>query len=73
VAKEFEADEKVKSIIAAINRLPEAQAEVLMLRVVSDLSVEEVAKIVKKNANAVRVLAHRGMNTLKEELGGGDE
>jgi RNA polymerase sigma-70 factor (ECF subfamily) len=73
IEKDFEADEKVKNIIAAINRLPEAQAEVLMLRVVSDLSVEEVAKIVKKNANAVRVLAHRGMATLKEELGGRDE
>ena len=48
VSTEIEADTNVKEIIAAINRLPEAQAEVVMLRVVSDLSVEDVAKIVKK-------------------------
>ena len=73
LAREFEADSKVKEIIAEINRLPEAQAEVLMLRVVSDLSVEEVAKVVKKNPNAVRVLAHRGLTTLKVNLGGSNE
>ena len=44
-----------------------------MLRVVSDLSVEEVAKVVKKNPNAVRVLAHRGLTTLKVNLGGSNE
>ena len=63
----------VKKIIEEINKLPAAQAEVLMLRVVSDLSVEEVAKIVKKNANSVRVLAHRGLATLKEAMGGSHE
>lgn len=73
VAKDFEADQNVKKIIDEINKLPAAQAEVLMLRVVSDLSVEEVAKIVKKNANSVRVLAHRGLATLKESIGGGHE
>ena len=73
VEKDFEADANVKRIIDEINKLPAAQAEVLMLRVVSDLSVEEVAKIVKKNANSVRVLAHRGMTTLKESLGGSHE
>ncbi|MEN9735475.1 MAG: hypothetical protein RL129_185 [Actinomycetota bacterium] len=73
VAKDFEADQNVKKIIDEINKLPAAQAEVLMLRVVSDLSVEEVAKIVKKNANSVRVLAHRGLATLKEAIGGGHE
>jgi len=73
LAREFEANSKVKEIIAEINRLPEAQAEVLMLRVVSDLSVEEVAKVVKKNPNAVRVLAHRGLTTLKVNLGGSNE
>jgi RNA polymerase sigma-70 factor (ECF subfamily) len=70
ISREFEADAEVKEIIAAINKLPEAQAEVVMLRVVSDLSVEEVAKIVKKNPNSVRVLAYRGITTLKEFLGG---
>lgn len=70
IEKEFEASENVKAIIANINKLPAAQAEVLLLRLVSDLSVEETAKIVKKNANAVRVLAHRGLETLRTQIGG---
>ena len=73
ISRDFEADTKVKEVIAAINRLPEAQAEVVMLRVVSDLSVDEVAKIVKKNPNSIRVLAHRGITTLKEFLGGSND
>jgi len=44
-----------------------------MLRVIGDLSVEDVAKIVKKNANSVRVLAHRGLTSLKEAMGGAHE
>jgi len=73
VVADFEANENVQRIITKINKLPAAQAEVLMLRVVSDLSVEAVAKILKKNANSVRVLAHRGLATLKESLAGDHE
>lgn len=70
VAGQFEGNEKVREIILAIQQLPSAQSEVLLLRIVSDLSVEETAKVVKKSANSVRVLAHRGLATLKENLGG---
>ena len=53
--------------------MPAAQAEVLMLKVVGDLSVEEIAKIIKKSTNSVRVLAHRGLTGLKIAMGGGYE
>ncbi len=69
VERDFEAGEGVKGIIDLINKLPSAQAEVLLLRVVSDLSVEETAKILKKSANSVRVLAYRGLETLRADLG----
>jgi len=71
--RDFEAGEGVKKIIEQINKLPAAQAEVLMLKVVGDLSVEEIAKIVKKSTNSVRVLAHRGLTGLKIAMGGGYE
>ncbi len=70
VEKEFEGSESVKRIVEAIQKLPPAQSEILLLRIVSDLSVEETAKIVKKSSNSVRVLAHRGLTSLKEILGG---
>lgn len=45
--------------------LPPAQAEVVMLRVVLDMSVDEVATIVDRSPGAVRVLAHRGLERLR--------
>ena len=44
-----------------IATLPPAQGEVLLLRVVADLSVDEVARIVGKRPTAVRALQHRAI------------
>jgi len=51
-----------------LDRLPSNQAEIIMLRLVIGFSVEEVAQIVGKSEANVRVLAHRGLNTLQKEL-----
>lgn len=59
--------------IELIGRLPEKQAEVVLLRVVADLDVETVARILGKKPGAVRVLSHRGLERLAELLAeGGD-
>jgi len=60
---------QLQSIIENIKKLPAAQSEVLMLRIVADLSVEETAKAMKKTPNAVRVLVHRALSSLREEIG----
>ena len=44
-----------------IATLPPAQGEVLLLRVVADLPVDQVAKIVGKRPTAVRALQHRAV------------
>lgn len=62
----IESDEAVKSIVQRINQLPKAQAEIVMLRIVADLTVPETAKVVSKSENTVRVLCHRGLTTLRE-------
>jgi RNA polymerase sigma-70 factor (ECF subfamily) len=49
--------------------LPTEQAEVLLLRVVAGLSVEETARVVSKRAGAVRVLQHRAIRRLAREFG----
>ena len=60
--------------IALIGRLPEKQAEVVLLRVVADLDVETVAKILGKKPGTIRVLSHRGLERLAELLAdGGDQ
>ncbi len=48
--------------------LPPDQAEVILLRVVADLSVEQVARIVGKRAGTVRVLQSRGLKRLAERI-----
>ena len=53
-----------KEALAEIARLPRDQAEVVLLRVLGDLSVQDVAAIVRKRPGHVRVLQHRGLRRL---------
>jgi RNA polymerase sigma-70 factor (ECF subfamily) len=50
------------------NLLTPDQADVILLRVVAGLSVEEVAKIMDKNEVTVRVLQSRGLKRLQKYL-----
>jgi RNA polymerase sigma-70 factor (ECF subfamily) len=58
----------LNAAIAAVRRLPPQQAEIVMLRNVAGLSVEEVARLVGSTPGAVRVAAHRGLRKLAREL-----
>lgn len=55
------AEEAIESLVSV---LPPHHAEVLLLRVVADLSVEQVSKIMDKSPEAIRVIQHRAINTL---------
>src|SRR6266568_1015775 len=57
-----------RAALAVIGQLPHDQAEVVLLRVVAGLDVEQVARVVGKRPGAVRVLAHRGLRRLAERL-----
>ena len=48
--------------------LPRDQAEVILLRVLGGLDVDEVAAIVGKQPGNVRVLQHRGLRRLAEQF-----
>jgi len=50
--------------------LPPFQAEVIMLRVIAGLDVEQVARITGRSPGAVRVAAHRGLRALAARLSG---
>jgi len=49
--------------------LPADQAEVVVLRVIGGLSVEETARVMDKRPGTVRVLQHRALRRLANELG----
>jgi RNA polymerase sigma-70 factor (ECF subfamily) len=52
--------------LAALRRLPPAQAELVALRVLADLDVSTVAAIVGSTPGAVRVGVHRALRTLAQ-------
>ncbi len=48
-----------------VRRLPEDQADAVLLRVVADLDVAEVAAVMGRSEGSVRVLVHRGLRKLQ--------
>lgn len=51
-----------------VGQLSPLQAEVIVLRVLTGLPVDEVARIVGRSPGAVRVAAHRGLRRLEQIL-----
>ena len=55
-------------VIDLLGRLTDDQREVLLLRVVADLSVEETGRLLRKSATAVKALHHRALDALRREI-----
>ena len=60
--------ESTRVALALIATLPRDQADAVLLRVVMDLDVAAVAKVLGKREGAVRALSHRGLRRLAEQL-----
>jgi RNA polymerase sigma-70 factor (ECF subfamily) len=65
-ADESEQGQALGRALALVRSLPADQAEAVLLRVVADLSVAEVAMILGRREGTVRVLVHRGLKRLAE-------
>jgi RNA polymerase sigma-70 factor, ECF subfamily len=61
-----------RAALAQVATLPPDQAEAILLRVVAGLDTQRVADIMGKRPGTVRVLTHRGLRRLADELGAGD-
>jgi len=55
--------------VALLNVLPEDQRNVMALRIIADLTVEQVAEIVGKSPGAVKALQRRALGRLRRNLG----
>ncbi|MCF7834194.1 MAG: sigma-70 family RNA polymerase sigma factor [Candidatus Pacebacteria bacterium] len=62
--EQFEA----KMAIESIEDLDRKYKEVIFMRFVEDMSVKEIAHILKKNENNISVMIHRGIDKLKDIL-----
>lgn len=54
--------------LGLVSTLPPDQAEAILLRVVADLTVADVADIMERTEGSVRVLVHRGLKRLGTEF-----
>jgi len=61
-------DDKIDStaLLEKIRELKSEYQEVLLLRYIESLSIDEIAEITQKEKNNVRVLIHRALSKLKE-------
>jgi RNA polymerase sigma-70 factor (ECF subfamily) len=56
-------------VLALIEALPVDQRDVMMLRIVADLTVEQIAVVLGKRAGAVKALQRRALERLRKEFG----
>lgn len=63
---EVERAHALDAALAMVRSLPPDQAEAVLLRVVADLGVADVARVMGRSEGAVRVLVHRGLKRLAE-------
>ena len=61
-----------EAALARVATLPPDQAEVILLRVLGGLPVADVARIMAKRPGAVRVIQHRALRRLAEQMEGED-
>ena len=66
MSAEDEALGSLGGISDTLARLNEEQREVLVLRIVADLSIEQVAGIMDKTPGAIKQLQRRGLSALRE-------
>ena len=57
-----------QKILRALHELRTDYQSVLTLRFISELSPEETAQVMKRSVGAIRVLQHRALAVLREEL-----
>lgn len=58
-------------LLNALGTLTPEQREVVVLRFVGDLPLEDVARITRRRVGAVKAMQHRALEALERALGGG--
>ncbi|MFH1822518.1 MAG: RNA polymerase sigma factor [Patescibacteria group bacterium] len=66
VHKKVEIKSDIKIIENTLNKLKDEYREIIILKYIEELSIEEIADIIQKSKNNVRVLTHRAIKALKE-------
>jgi len=62
---------EMENLKKVLQRIKPAYSEVIIWHYVDNLSTKEIAQIINKNENNVRVLLHRALETLKKQVNKG--
>ena len=57
-------------IMSALKNIKPEYADIITYHYVNDLTVEEISNIVDKSENNIRVILHRGLKSIRSQLGG---
>ena len=68
IAQDTQIQEEATELYQIMRSLKEEYQEVLQLRYQDEMSTEEIAEVLGKTPNAVRVLLHRAKQALKEKV-----
>ncbi|GAA4154524.1 sigma-70 family RNA polymerase sigma factor [Gryllotalpicola daejeonensis] len=68
-----EREDELRGLLARLESLPDRHRDVLLLRVVGELSAEEVGEALGTSAANVRVIQHRALSTLRAEISESDD
>lgn len=63
--EDFQKKEEIKRVLSKLDELPERDQELILLRYKSDLSIEEVAKVMQMEYSATKVAIHRAVKKLQ--------
>lgn len=58
----------LKEVLAGLESLKDEYREVIALRFLDELSISEIAEVLNKSKGAVRVLLHRALQALKDNV-----
>ena len=57
-----------EKVIDKLNDIPERYKEVIVMRFIDELEIDEIAKILNKDKNGVYVLIHRALKSLRKRF-----
>jgi RNA polymerase sigma-70 factor (ECF subfamily) len=66
---DFQAGDDLGQALALVRRLPDDQADAVLLRIVAGMDVSQVAVVMGRSEGSVRVLVHRGLHRLRDLIG----
>jgi len=61
-------DSDIQELNLALAKIPENYQDVLIWYYLDELSIREISKIIDKSENAVRIMIHRALKSLRENL-----